>query len=106
LAHLAEYVPVGVLHTGRAGGLVDHDLLEELRGHLTRYPSLTICIAAALGEQTVVERVFGKFKEDRLAAIAALGHVMRKSSGKGAAEACHSGIARIQAIGAIGNVSP
>jgi hypothetical protein len=33
-------------------------------------------------------------RKDRLAAIAALGHVMRKSSGNDAAETCHSGIVR------------
>jgi hypothetical protein len=64
----------------------------ELRGHLTRYPFLTPCLAAALGEQTAVERVVGRFKEDRLAVIAALGHVMRKSSGNDAAEACHGSV--------------
>jgi hypothetical protein len=35
--------------------------------------------AAAFGEQIAAERVVGRLKEDLLAAIAALGHAMRKS---------------------------
>jgi hypothetical protein len=51
-----------------------------------------------------VGRVVGRFNEDRLAAIAALGHVMPKSSSNDAAEVCHSGLCGIQAIGATGKV--
>jgi hypothetical protein len=63
-------------------------------GHQAVGPDLDRSFAAALGKQIAVEGVIGRFEEDRLAAIAALGHVMRKSRGNDAAEACHSGIVR------------
>ena len=47
-------------------------------GHQAIGPDLDRCPTAALGEDVAIERVIVWFEEDALAAIAALGHMMRK----------------------------
>jgi hypothetical protein len=55
----------------------EHEM--HMVGHQAIGPDRGRSPAAAFGEQIAVERVVGRFEEDRLAAIAALGYVMRKS---------------------------
>ena len=61
-------------------------------GHQATGPDLHRGLATAFGQKIAVERIIGGFKENRLAAIAALGDVMGKSRSNDAAEPCHPAI--------------
>jgi hypothetical protein len=59
-------------------------------GHQVICPGLHRGLAAAFGQKIAVERIIGGFKENRLAAIAALGDVMGKPRSNDAAEPHHA----------------
>ena len=48
-------------------------------GHQAVGPDLDRALRALLGEQVAIERVVGRLEEYRLAAVAALGHVVGKA---------------------------
>lgn len=56
-------------------------------GHQAIGPDLDRGFAATFGQNVAMERIVGRFEEDLLAAIAGLGHVMRKSWSDDAAKA-------------------
>jgi hypothetical protein len=73
----------------RAGvGRNEHEV--DVVGHQAIGPHLDRGLAALLGEEIAIERVVGRFEEDRLTAVAALGHVMRMAGDDDTGEACHA----------------
>jgi hypothetical protein len=52
-------------------------------------PDLHRRLAAALGQEVAIELVVRRLEEHRLAAVAALGHVMREARNDDAADARH-----------------
>jgi len=82
----------------------EHEM--HMVGHQTVGPDLDRILAAALGEQITIERVVGGFEKNRLAVIATLGYMVRKSRSDDTAKACQTDIVRYSRSGAIGKVSP
>ncbi len=70
---------------GAGVGGREHEM--HVVGHQAISPAGDAVGAAALGEKIAIERVVARLGEQRLAAIAALGHVMRQAGNRDAGKA-------------------